>query len=217
MKNQFEKHIQQAMNHHELPVSDSVWASIQQKQSKKPLIYYIGRISAACLLLFLGQFTYTHVIKTRLVLDTIVVEQKLIKHLELDHTVELKKVFASIPEIAKPEIQKQELPIIPVLNRPNKEVIVLNVKTKHSKRKKLYNRIPQVSPLQKTHVDSEMLLVQIENKLSIKNKKAFESYLTDIKKLASKNSINNKIQTAQAWIAKTATDIGIANKKTQKQ
>lgn len=220
MKNQFEKHIHDAMSNHEVPVSDSVWASIQQKQSKKPFIYYIGRVSAACLLLFTGFFTFYTYDFSREDLNTIVVEQKKVS--PIDYKVQqpdLKKVLAEVPvepiyetnDIYKQTTAPKEKQNITI---PQKEVIVLTIKPRQrKKRNTLYNITPQFRPQSRTQVDSEILLTQIEEKLSKKNKKAFESYLADIKKLASKNSINDKIQTAQNWIAKTASDIGITNQK----
>lgn len=199
MKNQFEKNIQKAMHNHELPVSNSVWASVQNTSSKKSLIFYISRISVACLLLLLGLNTYNNNYKSRTSLDSIIVENKTINRLHINHTNELKKSYAKILPLEskaykannKKLITKQEISIT------QKEVIVLNIKTK----KKRQTRI-NLKTRQKTQVNSEILLTQIENKLQIQDKKNLEYYLTDIKKLASKHTINNKIQTAQNWIVK---------------
>ena len=219
MKNQFEKHIQKAMSNHELPVSDSVWQSIQKKQSKKPLIYYISRASAACLILFLGFFTYSNFFQTRENIDQINIEQKQISSIELNHsTMRLEESFAVVSKKPveknsyKPTIQKHTQKELD-LNIPEREVIVLKIKTNRRKRQNNQHIPLRTKPQIKTHVDTEILLAQLEEKLSKKDKKAFDSYIADIKKLASKNSINNKIQTAQNWIHKTASDIGITNKK----
>lgn len=222
MKNQFEKHIQNAMSNHELPVSDSVWKSIQQKQSKKPIIYYISRVSVACLVLFFGFFTYTNFFQTRNNINQINIKQKQISFIELQHTnINLEESFAAVPKeriqtIRSTSTTKQnsiENLDVDITQEEEEEVIVLRIKTNRKNKQHIPLRAkPQI----RTHVDTEILLTQIEEKLSRKDKKAFDSYLADIKKLASKNSINNKIQTAQNWINKTASDIGITNKK-QKQ
>lgn len=223
MKNQFEKHIQDAMKSHELPVSDSVWASIQQKQSKKPLIYYVSRVSAACLLLFLGFFTFSTFSPDRQEFNTIVIEEKGIPNLELElgEPQPLQQVYAALPplemqdkapkvhkSVYQPESNNQTIEL------QEREVIVLNIKTRKKGKRTKRDQSLRVAPAKpRTHVDSEILVAQIEERLSIENKKELKSYLTDIKKLASKNSINNKIQTAQNWIVKTASDFGINNKK----
>ncbi len=219
MKNHFEKHIQDAMSKHEFPVSDSVWASIQQNRSKKPLIYYISRVSAACLLLIIGFFTFStyHFYNTDI--NTIVIEQKQIGPIDFNfQQPELKQVFAKIP--TEPIIKHKVKPIHNTIiesqidsDIPEQEVIVLTIKRNKTNTQRIYKAPIYIQPRQNTHVDSEVLLTQIEEKLNINNKKALESYLTDIKKLASKNSINNKIQTAQNWLNKTASDFRITNKK----
>ena len=210
------------MNNHELPVSDSVWTSIQQKQAKKPFIYYVSRVSAACLLLFLGYFTFSHYSYVHEDFDAIVIDEKQISPIEFNHNhPELTQAFAELPKtpvvesITKPtenKIEKTDTKSVLPQER-EEEVIVLTIKKRPFKRQHKQYIASNVEPQPKTHVDSEVLLAQIEEKLNIKEKKELESYLTDIKKLASKNSINNKIQTAQNWITKTASDFGIKNKK----
>lgn len=206
MKDQFEKNIQQAMDKHALPVSDSVWASIQKKQSKKPLFFYISRVSAACLILFLGLFSYNMFNTAQPDINTIVVDTKPINTLDINHSNNLKQILADLPiekitEEPHAPIKKVETLSTQELELPEKEVIVLNIKPKKRKLKGKPST-DRYAPRQKTRVESKVLLAHIEEKLEIKHEKELESYLTDIKKLASKNSINNKIQTAQNWIAK---------------
>jgi len=218
MKNQFEKHIQDAMQGHELPVSNSVWTSIQKKQSKKrPIILFVSRISVACIILLVGLFTFNMFNQEREPMEAIVISHKKVSLFSINQDLDkdLQQVYAAIPEeeIIKPSlnVKRKVLPEQPGhIYIPQQEVIVLNIKAR--KNNKYQTRIIS-NPAPTTQVDAEVLLTQIEENLSKQNKKELKSYLTDIKRLASKNSINNKIQTAQNWITKTASDFGLKPKK----
>lgn len=227
MKTPFEQTISEKMKDHEVHVSPQVWKNIKPKSSKAGLLLFSKRIAIACVIFLFGS-VIGYQINNQETPVYVEIDKKPLRSLQINEFDVNELIFGQmeLPTYKKISTKnerksdKLELQIhfVPEITEPESEsepeIIVLNIKPRKRNwvRRKL---VRKASSKQQIQIDSENLLVEVEKKIKINSKKEFNTYLTDIRKLASKEHINNSLASVETWINNKSKKV-FNNKKRKK-
>lgn len=223
MKTPFEQTISEKMKDHEVHVSPQVWKNIKPKSSKAGLFLFSKRIAIACVIFLFGS-VIGYQINNQETPVYVEIDKKPLRSLQINEFDENELIFGQmeLPTYKKKSIKKEvnseklELQnhFVPEITESEPEIIVLNIKPRKRNpvRRKL---VRKTSSKQKIQIDSENLLVEVEKKIKKNSKKEFNTYLTDIRKLASKEHINNSLASVETWINNKSKKV-FNNKKRKK-
>jgi len=223
MKTPFEQTISEKMKDHEVHVSPQVWKNIKPKSSKAGLLLFSKRIAIACVIFLFGS-VIGYQINNQETPVYVEIDKKPLRSLQINEFDENELIFGQIElptdkkKSIKSEVNSEKLEsqnhFVPEIAESEPEIIVLNIKSR--KRNRVRRKlVRKASSKQKIQIDSENLLVEVEKKIKINSKKEFNTYLTDIRKLASKEHINNSLASVETWINNKSKKV-FNNKKRKK-